>query len=49
VQGQDKIQICKFIVEASGSLWLPEYDSTGATITKEGLLAVQRSVEALVK
>ena len=48
-QGHDKIQICKLIVEASGNLWLPEYDSTGATITKEGLLAVQRSVEDLVK
>jgi len=49
VQDQDKIQISKLIVEASGNLWLPEYDSTGATITKEGLLAVQRSVEDLVK
>lgn len=49
VQGSDKIQICKQIVEASGNLWLPHYDSAGATITKEGLLAMQRSVKALVR
>lgn len=47
--GEDKINIGKTIVEASGTLWLPEYESAGATITKEGLLAIQRSIESVVK
>jgi hypothetical protein len=42
--GMDKQELAKLIVEASGELWLPDYDSTGGTITKEGLLAVQASV-----
>jgi len=42
--GMDKQELGKLIVEASGELWLPDYDSTGGTITKEGLLAVQASV-----
>jgi hypothetical protein len=42
--GMDKQELAKLIVEASGELWQPDYDSTGGTITKEGLLAVQASV-----
>lgn len=49
VQGMDKVEIGKAIVEASGDLWLPEYDSTGATITKKGLLAIKNSVFNLIK
>jgi len=40
----DKQELGKLIVEASGELWLPDYDSTGGTITKEGLLAIKDSV-----
>jgi hypothetical protein len=42
--GMDKQELGKLIVEASGELWLPDYDSTGGTITKEGLLAIKDSV-----
>lgn len=42
--GMDKQELGKLIVEASGELWLPGYDSTGGTITKEGLLAIKDSV-----
>ena len=42
--GMDKPELGKLIVEASGELWLPDYDSTGGTITKEGLLAIKDSV-----
>ena len=43
-RGMDKQELAKLIVEASGELWLPEYDSTGGTITKEGLVAISASV-----
>ena len=39
--GMDKQELGKLIVEASGEPWLPDYDSTGGTITKEGLLAIR--------
>lgn len=42
--GMDKQEIGKLLVEASGALWLPDFDSTGGTITKEGLLAIRESV-----
>ena len=42
--GMDKQELGKLIVEASGEPWLPDYDSTGGTITKEGLLAIRDSV-----
>jgi len=42
--GMDKQELGKLIVEASGEPWLPDYDSTGGTITKEGLLAIKGSV-----
>ena len=42
--GMDKQELGKLVVEASGELWLPDYDSTGGTITKEGLLAIKASV-----
>jgi hypothetical protein len=42
--GMDKQELGKLIVEASGEPWLPDYDSTGGTITKEGLLAIKNSV-----
>ena len=48
-EGEDKIQLGKLVVEASGSPWLPEYDSTGSTITREGLLAIQRAVNQLIR
>jgi hypothetical protein len=43
-QGLDKSEIGKLIVEADGELWLPDFDSTGGTITKEGLEAIKRAV-----
>jgi hypothetical protein len=42
--GMDKQELGKLIVEVSGELWLPDFDSTGGTITKEGLLAIKTSV-----
>jgi hypothetical protein len=33
------------IVESSGQLWVPDYESTGGTVTLKGLQAVQSSVE----
>jgi len=40
----DKHELGKLIVEACGEVWLPEYDSAGGTITKEGLQAIKLSV-----
>jgi len=42
--GMDKQELGKLIVEASGEMWLPDFDSTGGTITKEGLMAIKSSV-----
>jgi len=42
--GMDKQELGKLIVEVSGELWLPDFDSTGGTITKQGLLAIKTSV-----
>jgi hypothetical protein len=42
--GMDKQELGKLIVEARGELWLPDFDSKGGTITKEGLMAIKSSV-----
>lgn len=46
--GLSKIELAKLIVESSGGNWLPSFDSTGATITSEGMLAIRESVFSLV-
>ena len=46
--GLSKIELAKLIVESSGGNWLPSFDSIGATITNEGMLAIQASVFGLV-
>ena len=40
-----KTELAKIIVESSGILWLDNFESTGGTVTKEGLLAVKNSVD----
>jgi hypothetical protein len=40
-----KPELARGIVEASGSVWLPTYESTGSTITLDGLKAVHTAVE----
>ena len=47
--GLGKQALGKLIVEADGRSWLPEFDSTGATITKEGLMAIRDSVFHLTR
>lgn len=47
--GLDKPGIGKLIVESAGELWLPAYDSRGSTVTKDGLLAIERAVRMYVK
>ena len=42
--GMDKPALGRLIVEAGGNLWLPEFDSRGGTITKDGLAAIQETV-----
>ena len=39
-----KPELARAIVEASGANWHPDYESRGATVTKDGLLAVLDSV-----
>ena len=46
--GMDKQELGRLIVEAGGNLWLPEFDSTGGTITKDGLEAIRETVFRLV-
>ena len=40
-----KPTIAKRIVEVSGAIWLPNYESSGGTVTKDGLKAVHSAVE----
>ena len=37
--------LARTIVESSGGSWLPQFESSGSTVTLEGLLAVQSAVE----
>ena len=46
--GLDKIDLAKLIVESSGEKWLPSFDSSGSTITKEGMIAIHESVFTLI-
>jgi hypothetical protein len=46
--GLDKIDLAKLIVESSGKKWLPSYDSSGGTITKDGMVAIQESIFDLI-
>jgi hypothetical protein len=39
-----KQDLARLIVNASGSPWLPKYESRGGTVTRQGLLAVLRAV-----
>lgn len=47
VQSLDKPGIAKVIVESFGEKWLPAYDSSGSTVTKLGLLAIERTVNKI--
>lgn len=40
-----KPELAKGIVEASGAVWLPKHESSGSTITRDGLDAVHAAVE----
>ncbi len=37
--------LARRIVESSGQSWVPDYESTGGTVTLKGLQAVKSSVE----
>ena len=40
-----KPELARGIVEASGAVWLPTYESRGSTVTLDGLKAVHAAVE----
>ena len=40
-----KPNLAKSIVESSGGVWRPDFESSGSTVTLEGLLAVHSAVE----
>ena len=40
-----KQKIARAIVESCGELWLPDYESTGGTVTFQGMVAVKRAVQ----
>lgn len=44
-----KPELAAAIVEIAGIVWQPDYESRGATVTKQGLEAVWRSVRFLTK
>ena len=49
VVGLDKPGIGKCVLESFGRPWLPEFDSAGSTITREGLLAIENLLEDLLR
>jgi hypothetical protein len=44
-----KQELARGIVEAAGQAWHPDYESSGATVTKPGLLAVLDAVVYFVR
>lgn len=40
-----KPELARGIVEAAGEVWVPTYESTGSTVTLDGLKAVHAAVE----
>lgn len=46
--GLDKVELAKLIVESGGRQWLPSFHSSGGTITREGMLAIQEVVFELI-
>lgn len=40
-----KPEMAQLIVESAGRVWLPDYESSGSTVTRKGLEAVRSSVE----
>ena len=44
-----KPELARGIVEASGAVWHPDYESRGATVTKSGVLAGLDAVNFFVK
>jgi len=43
-----KPALAKRVVESGGEIWLPTHESEGATVTRSGLEAVERSVRKLL-
>ncbi len=43
--GGTKPELARGIVESAGEVWLPTYESSGSTITLNGLKAVHAAVE----
>jgi hypothetical protein len=39
--------LARAIVEAFGQIWLPEYESTGSTVTLQGLMAILEIVRKI--
>ena len=44
-ENQTKPTIARKIVESTGEIWHPDFESRGSTVTVEGLVAVHSAVE----
>lgn len=44
-QRLSKPEIAKLIVESSGAIWHPIYESSGSTITKQGMYALKEAID----
>jgi hypothetical protein len=44
-----KPQMAAFIVESTGDQWFPNFESSGGTVTRDGLLAVEKSVNFFIR
>lgn len=42
---RNKPEMARLIVESAGFVWRPEFESTGATVTRQGLEAVLGAVD----
>ena len=47
--GLTKPELARGIVESAGNAWLPSFESTGSTVTREGLQAVLLAVRFFLR
>jgi hypothetical protein len=49
MSNDSKPDLARRLVEASGEIWLPTYESEGATITRSGLEAIETSIRKFLE
>lgn len=48
-ENSTKPELGKLIVESSGSIWQDSFESSGSTITRDGMVAIKKAVDFFIK